>query len=50
MPEILRKAAAQVPAIETCGGLSSFLAMGTGFYWGNSSPLKWSAPMDFNSN
>jgi hypothetical protein len=38
MSEIFRQAAAQVPAIETCGGLSSFSAVGTGLYWGNSSP------------
>jgi hypothetical protein len=50
MPEILKKATAQIPATETCGGLSTLSAVGVGLHWGNSSSLKQLVQMDFDSN
>jgi hypothetical protein len=50
MPEILREAIAQIPAIETCGGLSTLSVVGIRLYRGNSSPFEWPALMDSDSN
>ena len=50
MPEVLREAAAQIPAVETYGGLSALSVVGIGLHWGNSSSLKWPAQMDSNYN
>jgi hypothetical protein len=50
MSEIIREEAAQIPAIETCGGLNALSAMGIGLHQGNSSSLKWPTSMDFDSN
>jgi hypothetical protein len=50
MSKVLRKATAQIAAIEIHSSFSTFLAVGVGLHRKDSSSLKWSAQMDPECN
>jgi hypothetical protein len=50
MSKFLRKATAQITAIEAYSISNTFSAVGVGLHWRNSSSLKWSTQMDSDSN